>query len=86
MQFRIREDFNGEDHEGLGTYQVTQRNGERWSAARAYVAPRMDKRANLRVETGLTPPKSCSKERRAVGIEYVQCRQTRQLRARRELG
>src|ERR1700730_16550920 len=38
-QFRIREDFNAEDHEGLGVYQVTQRNGERWSAARAYVHP-----------------------------------------------
>ena len=33
-QFRIREDFNAEEHEGLGIYQVTQRNGERWSAAR----------------------------------------------------
>src|SRR6267154_5034649 len=38
-QFRIREDFNAEDHEGLGIYQVTQKNGERWSAARAYVHP-----------------------------------------------
>src|ERR1700682_4799606 len=49
-QFRIREDFNAEDHEGLGIYQVTQRNGERWSAARAYVHPHMATRANLRVE------------------------------------
>ena len=50
-QFRIRDDFNADDHEGLGSYQVTQHNGERWSAARAYVHPHMDKRANLRVET-----------------------------------
>ena len=36
-QFRIREHFNAEDHEGLGIYQVMQKNGERWSAARAYI-------------------------------------------------
>lgn len=51
-QFRIREDFNEEDHERLGSYQVTQHKGERWSAARAHLQPYIDKRANLRVETG----------------------------------
>src|SRR4051794_4494745 len=30
-QFRLREDFNADEHEGLGIYQVTQKNGERWS-------------------------------------------------------
>jgi len=50
-QFRIREDFNAEDQEGLGAYQVTQKNGERWSAARGYIHPFMATRANLRVET-----------------------------------
>jgi choline dehydrogenase-like flavoprotein len=49
-QFRIRDDFNADEHEGLGVYQVTQKNGERWSAARAYIHPHMGNRANLRVE------------------------------------
>ena len=40
-QFRIREDFNAEEQEGLGIYQVTQKNGERWSAARGYIHPHM---------------------------------------------
>jgi choline dehydrogenase-like flavoprotein len=40
-QFRINEDFNGEEQEGLGVYQVTQKNGERWSSARGYVHPFM---------------------------------------------
>src|SRR5207249_2619682 len=40
-QFRIRDDFNAEEQEGLGTYQVTQNNGERWSAARGYIHPFM---------------------------------------------
>ena len=38
-QFRIRDDFNAEEQEGLGIYQVTQKNGERWSAARGYIHP-----------------------------------------------
>ena len=32
-------DFNGAEQEGVGLYQVTQRNGERCSAAKAYLAP-----------------------------------------------
>jgi choline dehydrogenase-like flavoprotein len=84
-QFRIREDFNEDDHEGLGSYQVTQHHGERWSAARAYLHPYMDKRANLRVETQAHATRILFESGRAVGIEYVQGKQTRQLRARREV-
>src|SRR6266851_695654 len=51
-QFRIREDFNAEDHEGLGVYQLTQRNGERWSAARAYVHPHMPTRREVILASG----------------------------------
>jgi choline dehydrogenase-like flavoprotein len=60
-QFRLREDFNADEHEGLGIYQLTQKNGERCSAARAYIHPHMGNRANLRVETMPMPPASCSK-------------------------
>ncbi|WP_276415345.1 GMC family oxidoreductase N-terminal domain-containing protein, partial [Klebsiella pneumoniae] len=31
------QDFNGPEQEGVGAYQVTQYNGERWNAARAYL-------------------------------------------------
>ena len=71
-QFRIREDFNAEDHEGLGIYQVTQKNGERWSAARAYVHPHIGKRANLRVETFAHATRILFEGKRAVGVEYRQ--------------
>ena len=60
-QFRIAEDFNGEEQEGLGSYQVTQKKGERWSAARGYIHPYMKSRSNLRVETHAQPPASCSR-------------------------
>ncbi|MBN8981289.1 MAG: GMC family oxidoreductase N-terminal domain-containing protein, partial [Rhizobiales bacterium] len=45
-QFKINEDFNGPDQEGLGIYQVTQKNGERWSAARGSIHPFMETRKN----------------------------------------
>ncbi|HEX9209462.1 MAG TPA: choline dehydrogenase [Bradyrhizobium sp.] len=84
-QFHIREDFNGEDHEGLGIYQVTQKNGERWSAARAYVHPHIGKRANLRVETQAHATRILFDGKRAVGVEYRQGKELKQLRARREV-
>jgi len=35
--YRRNDDFNGPDQEGVGPYQVTQYNGERWNATRAYL-------------------------------------------------
>ncbi len=84
-QFRIREDFNAEDQEGLGTYQLTQHNGERWSAARGYIHPNMGSRANLRVETKAHATKILFEGKRAVGVEYRQGKETKQIRARREV-
>jgi choline dehydrogenase-like flavoprotein len=84
-QFRLREDFNGEDHEGLGVYQLTQKNGERWSAARAYVHPHMGTRPNLRVETHAHATRILFEGKRAVGVEYMQGKQKKVLRARREV-
>lgn len=44
-------DFNGRSQLGVGLYQVTQKYGRRWSAARAYVDPAVG-RGNLVVRTG----------------------------------
>ncbi|MDH2343931.1 GMC family oxidoreductase N-terminal domain-containing protein [Bradyrhizobium sp. SSUT77] len=84
-QFHIREDFNAEDHEGIGIYQVTQKNGERWSAARAYVHPHIGKRSNLRVETQAHATRILFEGKRAIGVEYRQGKEVKQLRARREV-
>ena len=43
-------DYNSEDQEGFGYYQVNQFRGRRWSAAEAYLKPAL-KRANLTVWT-----------------------------------
>src|SRR5476651_891329 len=84
-QFRIRDDFNAEEQEGLGTYQVTQKNGERWSAARGYLQPHLGTRANLRVETNAQATKILFEGKRAVGVKYRQGKETKQIRARREV-
>jgi choline dehydrogenase-like flavoprotein len=84
-QFPIREDFNAEDHEGLGTYQVTQENGERWSAARAYLHPHIGNRSNLRVETSAQATRILFEGKRAVGVEYMQGKLKKTIRARREV-
>src|ERR1700744_3001893 len=84
-QFRIRDDFNGEEQEGLGIYQVTQKNGERWSAARGYIHPFMATRSNLRVETEAHATPILFEGKRAVGVEYRQGKEQRQIRGRREV-
>src|ERR1700742_4815931 len=84
-QFRIREDFNAEEQEGLGTYQLTQKNSERWSAARGYIHPFMAKRGNLRVITEAQATRILFEGKRAVGVEYRQGRELKQIRARREV-
>jgi choline dehydrogenase-like flavoprotein len=70
---------------GLGLYQVTQRNGERWSAARAYIHPFMATRANLRVEINAQARRILFEDKRAIGVEVRQGDEIRQLRARREV-
>ncbi|HEX2012031.1 MAG TPA: GMC family oxidoreductase N-terminal domain-containing protein, partial [Roseateles sp.] len=47
----VVEDFNAARMEGLGVYQVTQFEGERWSAARGYLHPHLGRRANLDLQT-----------------------------------
>lgn len=83
--FNINTDFNGEEQEGVGIYQVTQHNGERWTAARAYLHPHLGKRQNLQVETGCHVTRILFEGKRAVGVEYRQGDQIKTLKARREV-
>ncbi|AMO96788.1 GMC oxidoreductase family protein [Collimonas fungivorans] len=83
--YPLSPDFNAEQQEGLGVYQVTQKNGERWSAARAYLMPHLGPRSNLRVETGAYAERLIIEQGRAVGVEVRQGGMLRILRARREV-
>ncbi len=59
-------DFNGADQEGFGTYQVSQKNGSRHGAGRAYIGDRP--RANLTVMTDTEVARILFDGRRATGV------------------
>ncbi len=77
-------DFNGTEQEGVGAYQVTQKDGERCSAAKAYLTPYLS-RPNLRVITGAAARRVVLEGGRAVGVELEQGGARQMLRARREV-
>ena len=77
-------DFNGAQQYGCGLFQVTQENGERCSAATAYLHPAAE-RKNLTIRTGALTTRIVIEHGRAIGVEYV-CRRKRQsARAEREI-
>ncbi|MQA62600.1 MAG: choline dehydrogenase [Actinophytocola sp.] len=64
------DDFNGEAQEGAGLYQVTCRNGRRWSAADAYLH-RIVTRPNLVIRTEAQATKVLLDAKRAIGVAYL---------------
>ncbi len=63
------DDFNGKQQEGIGFYQVTQKNGQRHSAATAYLKPVLS-RKNLTVKTNSQVTSILFAEKRVVGLIY----------------
>ena len=78
------DDFNGATQDGAGYYQVTQRDGRRWSAADGYLRPAL-RRANLTVETGALVTRVLVEGGRAVGVRYRRDGAEREARAGREV-
>jgi choline dehydrogenase-like flavoprotein len=77
-------DFNGSRQEGVGFYQVTQRNGRRCSSAVAYLRPALSL-ANLSVHTRCVVTKVLFRGTRAIGVEYRQNGELRTVYAEREI-
>ena len=77
-------DFNGADQEGVGSFQVTHRNGERFNAARAYLGAARQ-RPNLTLITGAQATRILFEERRATGVEYRDGAGLHTVSARREV-
>ena len=78
------EDFNGDEQDGVGLYQVTQREGMRASAAVAYVHPAME-RPNLTVMPYMLAERVLFEGTRAVGVQASQLGQPQEFRAEREV-
>lgn len=77
-------DFNGATQEGVNCYEVTQKNGERWSVARAYLHP-VRQRANLTVLTGARAIRVRLEGARATGVDYLRHGRVVTVHARREV-
>ncbi|MGE3065283.1 MAG: GMC family oxidoreductase [Hyphomicrobiaceae bacterium] len=77
-------DFNGASQEGVGYYQLTNRNGRRCSSAVAYLRP-IRGRSNLHIITDSVVQKLILDGRRVVGVRCETNGAVRDVRAGREV-
>ncbi len=77
-------DFNGARQEGVGRFQLTQRDGLRCSTADAFLGPAGD-RENLEVITGAMALRILFEGERAVGVEIARGDEVLEIRAEREV-
>ena len=82
--FPRNKDYNNGTQEGFGYYQVTMKNGKRWSTARAFLDPARS-RPNLTIETDALCDKVLIEGKRAVGVAYTVHGQKREARCGREV-
>ncbi|MEM6475982.1 MAG: GMC family oxidoreductase N-terminal domain-containing protein [Pseudomonadota bacterium] len=81
LQLRRNPDFNGEQQAGFGLYQTTQRNGERWSAARAYVEP-IREQGNFAIRTKTLVEKLVIEDGRVTGVQIRKGKSSETLHAK----
>ncbi len=82
--YPVTDDFNGAQQEGMGYYDLTIKNGARWSASFAYLHPALD-RQNLSVETNALVNRIVVEKGRAAGVEFAQHGRVRTVRVAREV-
>jgi choline dehydrogenase len=63
------DDFNSGNNAGSSYFQVNQRAGRRWSSARGFLKPVLN-RQNLRLEIGAFVHRIIVKDGRAIGVEF----------------
>lgn len=78
------DDFNGATQDGVGLYQVTCKDGRRWSTADGYLRPAL-KRKNLTVVTGAHVTGVDIADGRATGVSYLREGQAHSVHADREV-
>lgn len=78
------DDFNTGTNEGCGYFDVNQKRGRRWSAARGFLRPAL-RRPNLSIVTGALVERVGVEEGRARSVTYRQDGVSRTIRARREI-
>jgi len=78
------DDYNGAEQEGSFMYQRTVKNGERCSAAKAYLTPNMD-RKNLTVITHALTEKILFEGKKVVGVQYKKEGKSQEVRCKKEV-
>ena len=61
--------FNKFNLEGIGNYNITTRNGFRWSAANGFLKPSL-KKNNIKLITSANVNKLIIKDKKVLGVEY----------------
>ena len=84
MGIRKIPDFNTGNNEGVSYFHVNQKRGRRWSSARGFLKPALN-RPNLRLETNVLVDRLIVENGRAVGIRFIQNGETIEARARGEV-
>jgi choline dehydrogenase-like flavoprotein len=77
-------DFNTGDNEGSCYFHVNQQKGRRWSAARGFLKPALQRR-NLRLETGCLVEKIEFDGKRASGVRWRQNGEVKTAKAKAEI-
>lgn len=78
------DDYNGRQQDGCFRYQVTQKDGERCSAAKGYLWPILD-RKNLQLFLNAPFHSLIFEGKRCVGVRYHNGKDVQEVRARREV-
>ena len=65
--YEITKDYNGEQQEGFGPFEMTVHNGQRWSAANAYLKPALKRQNCDLIRTEVI--RVVMQDGRAVGVE-----------------
>jgi len=84
LQLPKTDDFNGAQQEGVGMYEVTQKDGQRCSAAKAFLDPN-ENRPNLTLITGAHTENIILDNGRAAGVNFLKGKSSRQIMAKREV-
>ena len=81
--YQLTDDYNGQQQEGFGPMEHTIHKGARWSAAKAYLRPALQ-RKNCNLIRGLAR-KIVFSGRRAVGVELLAGAGLKTVRAKKEV-
>jgi choline dehydrogenase-like flavoprotein len=84
MNIPRSDDFNTGDNEGVGYFHVNQKRGRRWSAARGFLKPALN-RSNLRLETDVLVDRLVIENGRAVGVRFSRGGEMFEARTRGEM-